>query len=410
MACIRKRRGKWVVDYRDAAGARRWVTCETRRQAEAVLEEKLRDTRQPARPVVDLDITVGAYAERWLGLTAASIKPRTLETYQYALRFHLLPMVGAVRVRQVHKGQIKACLAQKLTSGLSRSTVRILHATLRAMLNAAVDDGVILANPAAKLGRQLRLVAPASARQEEIKAMTREQLGAFLATAQECERRYYPLLLLLARTGARLGEAFGLWWEDLDFQTREIRVARAFSAGRIETPKSGHGRTVDMSQQLSSVLRRLQIERKAEMLKRGSKEMPPWVFCTEAGTPLDKSKVGKAFARVLKRAGLPLHFSPHCLRHTYASLLLQMGVSSVYVQRQLGHASIKLTVDTYGRWLPMGNKATVDLLDGESGSKVVAKTVAAAEGVSEVAGKPGEPWWDRTTDPLLKRQVLCQLS
>jgi len=58
-----------------------------------------------------------------------------------------------------------------------------------------------------------------------------------------------------------------------------------------------------------------------------------------------------------------MHFTPHCLRHTYASLLLQQGESPAYVQRQLGHASIKLTVDTYGKWLPMGNRAAVNKLD-----------------------------------------------
>ena len=83
--------------------------------------------------------------------------------------------------------------------------------------------------------------------------------------------------------------------------------------------------------------------------------------------------------RVLKDAELPLHFTPHCLRHTFASLPLQQGESPAYVQRQLGHASIQLTVDTYGRWLPIGNKAAVDRLDdatpGASGSKVVANSV-----------------------------------
>ncbi len=77
--------------------------------------------------------------------------------------------------------------------------------------------------------------------------------------------------------------------------------------------------------------------------------MPPWVFCSTTGTPLQKGNLRRVFVRVLKRAGLPLHFSPHCLRHTFASLLLQQGESPVYVQRQLGHASIKLTVDTYGK-------------------------------------------------------------
>jgi hypothetical protein len=84
------------------------------------------------------------------------------------------------------------------------------------------------------------------------------------------------------------------------------------------------------------------------------------------------------------------------------------------VQRQLGHASIKLTVDTYGKWLPMGHKAAVGRLDdatpGASGSKVVAKLRPASEAAAELAGKSGEPSGTRTRDSLLKRQVLYRLS
>src|SRR5882724_8046449 len=97
--------------------------------------------------------------------------------------------------------------------------------------------------------------------------------------------------------------------------------------------------------------------------------------------------------KVLKAAGLPLHFSPHRLRHTFASLLLQQGESPAYVQRQLGHASIQLTVDTYGRWLPMGNKAAVDRLNdalpGASGSRVVANAVFGGTGATEPAELTG---------------------
>jgi hypothetical protein len=102
--------------------------------------------------------------------------------------------------------------------------------------------------------------------------------------------------------------------------------------------------------------------------------MPPWVFCTKEGAPLEDWNLRKAMMKILKKAGLPLHFTPHCLRHTYASLMLQQGESPAYVQRQLGHASIQLTVDTYGKWLPMGNKAAVDraVASEPSGSKMVA--------------------------------------
>ena len=97
MACIRKLRGKYVVDYRDGAGIRRWVTCATRCEAEAVMD-KVRGARQPTRPVVDPNITVNAYAERWLATIEATVKPRTRESYGKTLRLHILPAVGHMRM------------------------------------------------------------------------------------------------------------------------------------------------------------------------------------------------------------------------------------------------------------------------------------------------------------------------
>jgi integrase len=91
----------------------------------------------------------------------------------------------------------------------------------------------------------------------------------------------------MARTGLRLAEALALQWEDVHFRAREIRVARGFSRGHLDTPKSRHGRTVDMSQQLARTLVRLHVERKTETLRRGWTAVPPRVFCTKRGTPLD---------------------------------------------------------------------------------------------------------------------------
>jgi integrase len=103
------------------------------------------------------------------------------------------------------------------------------------------------------------------------------------------------------------------------------------------------------------------------------RKRPVWVFPSLEGSPLDRANVEKAFKRALKGGGLPSHFTPHSLRHTFASLMLQDGVSPVYVQELLGHSSIKLTVDTYGRWLRKKAPGAVDRLDdmpaGEGGSK-----------------------------------------
>jgi integrase len=410
MACIRKRRGQWVVDFRDGGGVRRWRTFGTKREAEDFLARTIPEVRQRRRALVPVTITLQAYADRWIRLMASTVKPRTLASYAGMLRLHLLPAFGAWRVQYLEKGSIKSFLADKLAAGLSRNTVRILHATLRALLRAAVDDGVIPINPAEKLGRHLHLVVPKAARQENIKAMTREQRHLFLVTAAKQTPRYYPLFLTLAGTGMRLGEALALQWDDVDILAREIRVARSLSRGEVGTPKAGRGRSVDISQTLAEMLRHLEQQRAGEVLGRGWQTLPPWVFCTRAGTPLDESKVRRAMRQVLKHAKLPLHFSPHCLRHTYASLMLQQGESLTYVQRQLGHASINLTADTYGKWLPLGNKAAVDRLDApvfyESGSKVVAASASEAEESSEVVGKFGGPCRGRTYGPLIKRTIF----
>src|SRR5262245_1133052 len=157
MACVRKRRGKYVVDYRDSADIRRWVTCETRRDAEAILDEKRRESRQGTRPVVDPDINIADYSKRWLSMVRATIKRATYECYDNTLRLHILPVFGTTKVRQVQRGRIREWLAGRLSAGYARESVRIMQATLRVMLNAAIDDGVILANPSHGLARQLKL-------------------------------------------------------------------------------------------------------------------------------------------------------------------------------------------------------------------------------------------------------------
>ncbi|HJS56675.1 MAG TPA: tyrosine-type recombinase/integrase, partial [Vicinamibacteria bacterium] len=72
--------------------------------------------------------------------------------------------------------------------------------------------------------------------------------------------------------------------------------------------------------------------------------------------------VWRAMTRALKAAGLPSRVTPHALRHAFASLLIQAGESPAYVQQQLGHRSIALTVDVYGSWLPVKAAGAVDRL------------------------------------------------
>ena len=118
-----------------------------------------------------------------------------------------------------------------------------------------------------------------------------------------------------------------------------------------------------MSTQLAETLKVLLEARKEEAWQRGWKVVPEWVFCSRTGNPLHASDLRIHVLRpACVRAGLR-QIRIHDLRHTYASLLIQQGESLAYVKEQLGHHSLKITVDTYGHLVPGGNRQAVDKLD-----------------------------------------------
>lgn len=224
---------------------------------------------------------------------------------------------------------------------MARGSVGLIHAVLRSLLSSAIGDGLITSNPADRIGRELKLVAGKLSRQDAVrrKSMDSDQLRRLL-TAGAPRPLDWMLLLLLSRTGVRSGECIGLDWTDIDFTTRQITVARAVSRGVESTPKSGHARVIDMSDQLAAALIPIR------------KDSGP-VFRTPAGKRLTEDRIRHIFARARREVGLPSRLTPHCLRHTTASLLIQKGESPAYVQRLLGHANISITVDTYSS-LPTG--------------------------------------------------------
>jgi integrase len=174
---------------------------------------------------------------------------------------------------------------------------------------------------------------------------------------------WHPFVLSLVMTGIRIGEALALQWGDIDFAGRFAEVKRNLVDGKLTTPKSGKARRVDLSAQLTESLKALLVERKKETLRKGRGEVPAWVFTNDAGKPTDPDNFRKrVWPKILAKAELRT-IRIHDLRHTYASLLIGQGESLAYVKEQMGHHSIRVTVDTYGHLVPGGNKAAVDRLD-----------------------------------------------
>src|SRR6187455_1404250 len=114
MACVRKRRGKYVVDWRDRTGIRHWKTFDRKTDADAFRDKVGPEARQRLTPTVPANITTNDYADHWKRLIAHSIKPRTLARYDEILRLHILPRFGRVGVQKLNRGRIKLLLADKL--------------------------------------------------------------------------------------------------------------------------------------------------------------------------------------------------------------------------------------------------------------------------------------------------------
>lgn len=394
MAIITKRRGRFVVDYRDAAGRRRRESYRTKAEAEAAYARALAASRGPRAFGTDLDVTLSTFAAKWLEGLGQTIRESTLYGYRWAMEKHVLPIAGHWRVRELSRAHLAKLVAElsekrarnrkrpKATKAdeaatstqpaapvqppkLTRKTLSVILGTLHTCLNEAVDEGIILANPAARRGKSLaRVLGPRPAETEErVRAMNRDELARFLDTARTVAADYYALLFTLSRTGCRIGEALALKWDDLDFPGRKVRFARSVSpSGVVSPPKNGRSRTVDMSLTLRGVLEAHQAKLRAAAFKAGG-PMAPWAFPSEAGSTLDANNLrDRVFAKVCRKAGLPYH-SPHDLRHTFASLLLQDGVSLAHVQRMLGHSDPRLTASLYGKWLPVENPDAVDRLD-----------------------------------------------
>jgi len=303
------------------------------------------------------------YAEIWKAtVLPATCKPSTQTDYKSILKNHILPVFKDRPIDKIKKMEVKTFLLGKLNDGYAQSTVTHIKNALGGILNLAVDDEAIPGNPAHRLGKIFsdKINQPA-----KVVPLSRADLSTLLNAFAEKQPEYYHLILTLARSGLRIGEALALKWDDLDFDDRFIHVQRNFSRGEIQLPKNGKSRNVDMSNQLAEALRKLSTTRKAQTLKNGWHKLPEWLFINSKGNPVNKDNFrNRIFNPLLDELEIR-KIRIHDLRHTFASHLIEAGWPMAYVRDQLGHHSIKVTVDIYGHLSPEGNKAAVNSLDDE---------------------------------------------
>jgi len=353
-------RGRWVGAIVDDNGKRSVFYGATKVEVKAAITGAHRriDAGAPAKDARALLSTV---VSEWITstLAASGRKPSTKATYATLLRSQVLPDVIARKaLADLKPSHVEAFTVRLRDKGYSGSTIRQTYTVLRAVLDTAVRDGLLGANPAAKVPR------PGVAR-TEARYLSTVEVSALLNAAEDS--RYAPLLRLLLSTGLRRGEALALRTSDVDLTSGVLRVrgtlARVDGRLVIGPPKTERSvRDVPLFPSAVTALKALRKAQVAERLHAGSAWVDSGhVFTTELGTPVDPRNALRALTTAATAAGLP-GIGLHTLRHTAATTMLEAGVPLRTVSEILGHSSVAVTGDIYGHVSSEGARSAVDRL------------------------------------------------
>jgi len=254
-------------------------------------------------------------------------RPKTIKTYASIFRNHVEPYVSPDEAKTFTQKDLDPLVQIWLSKGLKASTLNTIIIVLRQFLlwSGADLDHISTKNISRKINRLVQEI--------EKSCLTKEQAEAFLQVARTRSKKVYLYCLLGFHAGLRRGEILGLKWRDFDAITNRINVRRTY---RKDPTKNGKSRQIPISEDLEKAL-----EEDGYTMKKSDR----FVFDTLLYHP------NAHIASICKEAGVP-KITSHGMRHTFATLALESGISPKTVQTWLGHTNLSTTLDSYWSVLP----------------------------------------------------------
>lgn len=321
-----KRKGKQI---------RKSLKTKDRKLAERRLREFRKKADQLTGTPGERKTHFSVLAERWLAVHNVSLKPSSADRNVRCVK-ELNKFFGKIPISEINKRHCEDWMVKR-GEGIAASTFNKDAQVLKAILEYAVEDGLILDNPARVIKRR-RVV------DKEIVIPTREEYEKLLAAIKKLDARAQEaakLIQLLALSGMRLGEATEIIWREIDFENGQFTV----SGGETGT-KNRETRIVPLFPTLRRFLETLQ-----ENLKPNS---------TARLIPIDSAKT--AMKNAAKNANLP-QFSHHALRHYFVSNAIEAGVDFKTISIWIGHKDGGILVaKTYGHLRSTHSEAMAKLL------------------------------------------------
>ena len=307
-------------------------------------------------------ITLGEWLKKWLkDYKSINLKPRTYDTYENQILFHIVPEIGDIELNNLKTNQLQRFYNLKYNGGkgLSSATMRKIHSIIQAALTQAQIVGLIIRNPT--IGVELPRLE-----QRNIKVFSQEEQNGFFEAAKSFDLS--NAFLLSIDTGLRMGELLALTWQDVDLKEGTISVGKniMFVKDREGVTGNKNMMIVQDAPKTRASIRKVPLTQRAlKMMKEMSVKSNPncnLVFPSRKFTHINPRNFERSFQSVVDKAGIE-KCNGHTLRHTFATRCFEKGIPVKIVSKWLGHSKITHTLDIYTHVLPDMEKHAINALE-----------------------------------------------